>query len=182
MPPRNNPPDEATPLEGVVVRDILADAAPLPRELQGLFTLTAWRDSLIKGEPYKEVDPDFLSRKLMLQTLNSATLEDVFEQKGMRKLQEAIPNTPGAGTGNIAITELYVTDSDFGEGAPCYVIFGAVDMDSGALVQYTTGATQLQIQMLRALSFGHWPIRGNIKRIDRKDKGGRYLFWMFPPD
>ncbi|HVB66180.1 MAG TPA: hypothetical protein VND01_00625, partial [Candidatus Acidoferrales bacterium] len=112
----------------------------------------------------------------------AASLDEVFEQNQIRRLQQSVPNVPDAGTGPIAINDVYVTASDFGEGAPCYVILGTTHLETGEVAKYTTGAQQLQAQILAALSFGRWPIHCNIKRIDRKDRGGRYLFWMYPPE
>lgn len=153
-----------------------------PAQLAGIIDVRAWAESLVTRVAYAEPNPDFLSMMLMAQTLMAETAEDVLAQSSIRKLQEAIPNVPGAGTGPIEINDLYVTSSDFGEGAPCYVILTAMDLETGVVDKYTTGAQQLQSQILRLLSLGVWPIRCQIKRTERKDKGGRFLFWLFPPD
>jgi hypothetical protein len=68
------------------------------------------------------------------------------------------------------------------EGAPCYMILDYISLDTGAKRKTTTGATQLQAQILRLIGFGIWPIRCQIKRTERKDKGGRFLFWLYPVD
>ena len=182
MAANGNEPSGQLVKRGISVADILQNPAPLPDELQGLFDLKSWATSLITHEPYNEPNPEYLSQMLMVQTLTAATIEDVFAQQSVRKLQEAIPNVPQASTGAIAINDLYVTSSDFGEGAPCYMIFGAADLETGLFARYSTGAQGLQAQVIRILSFGMWPIKCKITRMDNKDKGGRFMFRMFPPD
>lgn len=157
-------------------------AENLPATLTESLDLTSWANALVNRTPYEEPDPDYLSRMLIMQTLMAATPDEVLNQNGVRKLQESIPNVPGGGTGPIEITDLYVTSSDFGEGAPCYIIFEATDLETGFKAKYSTGAQQLQAQILSMLKFGQWPIKCNIKRTERKDKGGRFLFWMYPAD
>lgn len=156
--------------------------ARLPETLDGLFTLSAWAESLINGKPYTEPNPGYLSRLLLIQTLEATTPEQVFSPNDLDGLQKIVGNAPGAGTGPIEINGLYVAKSDMDEGAPCYMILDYVSMDTGVLRKTTTGATQLQAQILRLLGFGIWPIKCQIKRTERKDKGGRFLFWLFPPD
>jgi hypothetical protein len=182
MSPRNTPSTEVATVDGTVARKPLQVIAPLPAQLDGLIVLQEWHDSLMYRDPYSEPDPEYLSRMLLSQTLTAESADAVMAQSGIRKLQEAIPNVPGAGTGPVAITDLYVTGSDFGEGAPCYMILTAIDLETEFETKYSTGAQMLQAQVLRLLALGNWPIRCNIKRLDRKDKGGRFLFWMFPPD
>jgi len=182
MPPRNQRNDNPDTPIGEIAKPIIMEHAPLPPELESKFSLSAWAESLVNGVPYVEPDPSYLSRLLIMQTLTAASLDEVFEQNQIRRLQQSIPNVPDAGTGPIAINDVYVTASDFGEGAPCYVILGTTHLETGEVAKYTTGAQQLQAQILAALSFGSWPIHCNIKRIDRKDRGGRYLFWMYPPE
>lgn len=179
---RNSQNDNDGASSGEVVQPLVNSRAPLPDELARKFNLTSWAESLVNGVPYVEPDPNYLSRLLIMQTLTAASLDEVFEQNQIRRLQQSIPNVPDAGTGPIAIDDVYVTASDFGEGAPCYVILGTTHLETGEVAKYTTGAQQLQAQILAALSFGTWPITCNIKRIDRKDRGGRYLFWMYPPE
>lgn len=158
------------------------DGAQLPTQLQGVIVLSSWANALMNHTPYDEPDPDYLSRTLLFQTLTAETADEVLTQGGIRKLQESIPNVPGASTGPVEIFGLYVTGSDFGEGAPCYMILTLRDLETGFESKYTTGATQLQAQILRLISLGVWPIRGKITRTERKDRGGRFLFWLFPPD
>lgn len=154
----------------------------LPAQLDGRFTLSSWAASLVNGAPYHEPDPEYLSRLLLVQTLTAENEAAVFDRAGIKGLQDAIPDSPGAGTGLGFINDLYIAESDKQDGYPCYMIFSFLDADSQTEQRYTTGAGQLQAQVLRLLSLGVWPIPCQIKRIDRKDKGGRYLFWLYPPD
>jgi len=180
MPPRNNTPDGDDISTGEVVKPLVSERAPMPAQLEGKIYLSAWAESLVNGAKYVEPDPNYLSRLLIMQTLTATSLDEVFEQGGIQGLQKAIPNVPDAGTGPIVITDLYVTGSDLNEGVPCYVILTTTHMETGVVTKFTTGAQQLQAQILAALSWGQWPIPCQIKRTDRKDKSGKYLFWMFP--
>jgi hypothetical protein len=165
-----------------MVAPLIKSTAALPEELQGVIDLSKWAESLINHAPYDEPDPNYLPRLLLIQTLEATAPEQVFTPNDLDGLQKIIGNMPGAGTGPIEIDGLYVASSSMSEGAPCYMILDYVSLDTGVRRKTTTGATQLQAQILRLLGFGIWPIRCQIKRTERKDKGGRYLFWLFPPD
>jgi hypothetical protein len=177
---KQNPDVDST--DGTVVKPLIAEGVALPDDLYGKLDLSVWAESLINRRPYTEPDPEYLSRMLLTQTLMASDVDAVFEQAGIRKLQEAIPNVPNGGTGPITIYDLYVTGSDFGDGAPCYMILSVRDMETGMESKYTTGASQLQAQILKLISLGNWPIKCQIKRTERKDRGDRFLFWLFPPD
>jgi len=151
-------------------------------EVKSVIDFTSWANALINGREYAEPDPGRLQRILMMQVLTATTMDEILAQNSVGKLQEIVPNVPGAGTGPIEITDLYVTGSDFDEGMPCYIIVGCVNLDTGEETRFTSGSSYLQTQVLAMLGLGNWPIRCQIKRIDRKDKGNRFLFQMFPPD
>jgi hypothetical protein len=178
-----NPPtrDVAIPTSGTI-NELLAGKLKLPKAVTDVIDVQGWARSLITHEVYKEPDPDYLARLLLLQTLSAESLDALFEQGAIAKLQEAIPNVPGAGTGPIEIYDLYVTDSDFGEGAPTYLILSTRHLEHGMEKRYTTGATQIQAQVMLAICKGWWPLKCQISRTDRKDKGDRYMFWLIPPD
>lgn len=165
-----------------MVAPLIQASTPLPAELADHLDLSAWAESLINHRPYAEKDPNYLSRLLLIQTLEATSPEQVFNPNDLDGLQKIIGNAPGAGTGPIEIDGLYVASSGMSEGAPCYMILDYVSLETGNRRKTTTGATQLQAQILRLLGFGIWPIRCQIKRTERKDKGGRFLFWLFPPD
>lgn len=164
------------------INELLAGKLALPDEVTRIIDVQGWARSLITHEAYHEPDPDYLARLLLLQTLSAETLDDMFAQGAIKKLQEAIPNVPGAGTGPIEIYDLYVTESDFGEGAPMYLILSTRHLEYGTETKYTTGATQIQAQVMLSICKGWWPLRCQITRTDRKDKGDRYMFWLIPPD
>ncbi len=165
-----------------VVAPLIGSTAALPAELADNLSLSKWAESLINGAPYKEPDPNYLSRLLLIQTLEATEPEQVFKPNDLDGLQKIIGNAPGAGTGPIEINGLYIAESDMSDGAPCYMILDYVSLDTGMKRKTSTGATQLQAQILRLLGLGVWPIRCQIKRTERKDKGGRFLFWLFPVD
>lgn len=162
------------------------NAAPgtvaLPRDLADVIDLTSWANALINRTKYREPDPDYLARTLLMQTLTADTVEAAFEQGGIRKMQESIPNTPGAGTGPILIYGLYVAKSDEEDGPGSYMILDTRGLADGVEAKYTTGSQGLQAQVLTMIKLGNWPIRCSIGRTDRQDRGGRYMLWMFPPD
>lgn len=182
MTSKNDAANQAEPVQGKVVGVFPQTEAQLPDALRDTIDLTAWANSLVRKVKYQEPDPDYLSRMLLMQTLTADTPEAVFEQNGIRKLQQSVPNVPGASTGPIEINDIYVTGSDFGEGAPCYMILSVTDLETGEDSKYTTGAGQLQAQILKLISLGQWPIKCKITRTERKDRGDRFLFWLFPPD
>lgn len=174
--------DEIVPKGTAPINRLLAGELELPKDVTDVIDVRGWAQSLITKVEYKEPDPDYLQRMLLLQTLSAETLEDVLSQAGIRSLQKSIPDTPGGTTGPIEIYGLYVTDSDFGEGAKTYLILSTRDLETGMEVRYTTGAQQVQAQVLAAICLGVWPLKCRITRTERKDKGGKFMFWVGPPD
>lgn len=155
---------------------------PAIAELHELIDFTSWGNALINGTEYIEPDPQHLVRQLLLGVLQASTVDEVLSENGVGKLQQMIPDAPGQGTGPLLVTELYVTSSDFGEGAPCYIIATCHDLDTGEGTKFSTGAQYLQTQFLAMINLGNWPIQCKIKRINRKDRGGRFLLQMYPVD
>lgn len=141
-----------------------------------------WVRAILLGEKYKEPDPDFISRKLALETMMGASIDDVFAQNNIQKVQDLIPNDPGAESEPFEITDLYVAASDYETGNPCFVIVEATYLESGEETKFTTGATNVQAILIGLLMNNAWPIRCKFKRGDSKDKGGRYLLFLMPPD
>ena len=160
----------------------LTAGAKLPAAFSKVINLEAWARAVAYGEPYDEPNPDFISRMLALLTITGETAEEVFENAGVIGLQKKLPDTPGASTGPLEITDLYVAKSDFETGNQTYTIISGHDLTSGEDFKTTTGATNVQATLIGLLKLGHWPIRCQFKRGDTKDKGGKYLIFMLPPD
>lgn len=154
----------------------------VPAVISDVVDMTGWAASLVNGMAYEDPDPGYLNRKILLQTLKAATIEEVFADNEMLHMQDWVPDYPGAYVGPLEIDDLYVTGSDFGEGMPCYMIWGGTDLSQDMRFKVTTGATGLQGQTLRLISLGEWPIRCVVKRQPSKDKGGRHLLRMWPPN
>lgn len=179
-PPKSK--EVATKAPGGILGKLMAGEAVTPDQFEGVINFHSWARALLNREDYEEPNENYLATLLMMQTLTSSTIDEVFAQGAVRKLQESVPQVPGASTGPIEIFELYVTGSDFGEGAKTYIIFSARDLETGAETRYSTGSQGIQSQMMALLLMGNWPVRCRIFRLDRKDKGGKYLFWVGPPD
>jgi hypothetical protein len=101
---------------------------------------------------------------------------------GVDGLQEWVPDQPNATTGPIEITDLYVASSDFQVGAKTFVIMTCVSLMDGTDRKTTTGAIGIQSKLIGLIKLGHFPIQCQFKRGDSKDKGGRYLLHLLPPD
>lgn len=169
-------------IKGGTVKALLDGTLKIPDAITRVIDVQGWARSVITGEAYTEPDPEYLSRMLLLQTLTSESIEEAMNQQGIHKLQEWIPNVPGAGTSPIEVSGLYVAVSDFDEGLPTYIIVDGINMTTGLRERFSTGAGQLQAQFMVALCLNQFPLKCQVKRTDRKDKGGRYLFWLYPPD
>lgn len=161
---------------------ILVRTDLIPDAVNAIINVEAWASAIVRRTEYKEPDPDFIMRMLAIQAITAQTPEGVFRQANIHKAQEWITDAPGAGTGPIEITDLYVAASDFETGNPSYVIMSCVNLETGEEYKLTTGATNIQATLIGLLANGVWPIRVQIKRGDMKDKGGRYLLFMLPPD
>lgn len=153
-----------------------------PEALQRIVNMDNWAVSLLSGAPYTEPDPEFVSRMLVFQTLTAESVPDIFRQAGIQGLQHMIPDTPGANTGPQELLDIYVAASDFETGNPTYVICTTMDLELGEEKRWHTGATNVQATLLALLDHGVWPIRFQVKRGDGKDRGGRYLLFVLPPD
>lgn len=158
------------------------DYRNVPPALNSIIHVEGWVKSILLKERYTEPNPDFISTMIAFQTITSQSVEEVFAQAGVKGLQQTLANVPGATTGPIEITDLYVAESDYEVGSPCFVIITATDLETGEEWKRTTGATNVQATILGLLLNGMWPIRCQIKRGETKDKGGRYLLFVLPPD
>lgn len=173
---------------GAVQRRVMAPAPhlvnpqPLPPELDGLFYVQSWAKSLLTGADYNEPNPEYMSQRMLMLTASATTLEELFTENTLEGLQKLLPNEPWASTGPIMFTDLYVAKSDLEDGAKTYMLFSYLSKETGAETTTSTGATQLQLQVCSMLGMGIWPIEGQIKRTDRKDRGGRYLIRFYPED
>lgn len=154
----------------------------VPEALGAIINVQEWASSLLRKTPYHEPNPEFISTMIAFQTITAQSIEEVFAQSGVKGLQDTIADSPGATTGPIEITDVYVAASDFEAGNPCFVIITATDLETGEEWKRTTGATNVQATILGLLLNGMWPIKCQIKRGDTKDKGGRYLLFVLPPD
>ena len=156
--------------------------AKVPEVISSVVNVTAWVSAVLTGSAYIEPDPEFVARRIAFATITAETIEAVFAQANIKGLQKIIPDTPGATTGPLELVDLYVASSDFETGNPSYVIVTAIDMELGTELKFTTGATGVQSTLIGLLLHGVWPIKCQIKRGDGKDKGGRHLLFVLPPD
>lgn len=154
----------------------------VPAELGAIINMESWASAILRKTPYKEPNPDFISTMLAWDTMSAQTLDEAFAVARVRRVQRWIPDTPGASSGPIEITDLYVAPSDFETGNPCFIIITATDLTNGDTFKASTGATNIQATVFALLCNRHWPIRCQIKRGDTKDKGGHYLLFLLPPD
>lgn len=154
----------------------------VPEALSAVINMESWASAILRKTPYKEPNPDFVSTMLAWQTMTAQSVEEAFRQAGVHQIQTMIADTPEATTGPIEITDLYVAPSDFETGNPTYVIITAVNLETGEEWKATTGATNVQATIFALIVNQMWPIRCQIKRGQTKDKGGRYLLFVVPPD
>lgn len=165
-----------------VEQSILDGVAKLPDALSGTIDLHAWYKSLANGDKYISKDPNAIMRKLVMQTANAKTADELFERNKAFGLQGLIPNVPGRGSGPIDIIGLNVVESHMDGGIPCFMVLEIQSRRTGETLITTTGAQEMQMQVLGCLTFGIWPIPCQIKRIDVKDKGGRHMLRLYPLD
>jgi hypothetical protein len=160
----------------------LTRPSELAREFSGIADIEAWARSIVYGEKYKEPDPDFIARQLALLKITAENVDDVFSESGVIGLQNLLSDTPAAEYGPFEIINLYVAASSYDVGNPTFVIITGALLSDGAIFRTTTGATQIQSTLIGLISNDVWPIRAKFKRGTSKDKGGRYLMFMLPPD
>lgn len=154
----------------------------LPERFFTIINPETWVNAILYGDKYSEPDPDFISRLLAAESIFAETPADAFASMGVHKLQAWLADRPGETTGPIEITDLYVAESDFETGNPTYVLVSFIHLGTGEEGKFSTGATNIQATLIGLLRNGVWPIRCQIKRGDSKDKGGRFLMFMLPPD
>jgi hypothetical protein len=154
----------------------------LPEVVSKFIDVPSWANSILHGDAYEEPDPDFISRLLAAQAIFAETTEEAFAAAGVNRLQDTLPDTPGAVIGPFEIIDLYVAKSDYTTGNAAFVLLTVVMLDSGEEFKYSTGATGIQASLIGLLRLGTWPIRAKFKRGDSKDRGGHYLMHLMPPD
>lgn len=171
------------PASKKVSREIaLTQGASLPAEYSARVNFEGWARSVVFGEKYREPDPDYLSRLLAAQAIMASSVEELFAERSPLGLQNMIEDTPGAKSPPLELTELYVTSSDMETGAPCYLIATCLNLETGEEVRFTTGALPVQSYLIALLKLGVNPVRFRIVRGDMKDKGGKHLLTVQPPE
>lgn len=160
----------------------LTAGAKLPAPFSAIINFESWARAIVLKEKYHEPNPDFISTMLAMQAISAETIEDVFQASGILKLQEMLPDAPRESTGPLEIIDLYVASSDFETGNATFVILTAVKMMTGDTIKFSTGATNVQATLIGLLRHGVWPMKIQIKRGESKDKGGRFLLHVLPPD
>lgn len=153
-----------------------------PPDMEKYMPAERWIRALLLGEKYAEPDPDFLSRMLAAEVIFAGTVEEVFKQGMVKGLQELMPNTANARSEPFELESVYVMESDYETGNPCYVVMRGTYLESGDDFITTTGATSIQAQLIALIGMGQWPIRAMFCRGDIKDKGGRFLLFLTPPE
>lgn len=165
-----------------IPRKELTTGAKLPEAFSAIINLEGWAQSIVYGVPYKDPNPDYISMMLAMLTITADNEMDVWQQDGILGVQKLVPDSPGAKSEPFEITDLYVTASDYETGAPCFCIISARYLGSGDDVKCTTGALNIQATLIGLLKLGTWPIRAKFLRGESKDKGGKYLLFLMPPD
>lgn len=165
------------------IQSVLNGALPeLPAALANTVNLRGWLASLLTGAEYTEPDQGFLSREMGLNVLlddGDPLTSDVAE---LPHLQDIVDNYPGASTGPIRITDLYVVPSDLDEGSATYLILTWLNLETNEVMRCSGGSTPVQVRLAKCLMVGTWPIECQIVRDKSKDKGGRFLLTVWPVD
>lgn len=161
---------------------ILVRTDLIPEGVSTIINMEAWASAIVRGTKYVEPAPGFIERTIALKAITAETVDEVFERAEIRRVQQWIPDTPDATSGPLELIDLYVAPSDFETGNPTFVIMTVISTETGEEFKATTGAMNVQASLIGLLANGVWPIRFQIKRGDVKDKGGRYLLFMLPPD
>lgn len=163
------------------IKGQLAKAA-WPEHLSSQINFPEWVSAVALGTDYKEPIPGYISKMLAIEAILAPTPEQVYKASGVKGLQEILADAPGATTGPHEIIDLYVAESDIETGYSCFVIVEWFDLEMGTREKWTTSATNIMSTLIGLLKFGQWPIRCQIKRGDSKDKSGKHLLLMLPPD
>lgn len=154
----------------------------LPAHVTAKIDLKNWMETVFNGVPYTAMDGEAMNRLMLLALLEAESLEEVLSESVGEKLQDMVPNEAWASTPPLEITDVGVYPGDAEKEPSTYLVIRATDLESGDQIRFSTGATNVQVQMMKMLSIGAWPIRCCLKRIDKKDQGGRYIFRMTLPD
>lgn len=160
----------------------MPDIRKIPPALTTFINPTGWISAILYGDTYTEPNPDFIPTMLAAQSIYADTPEEAFASAGVTGLQKALPDRPGETTGPFELIDLYVAASDYETGNPTFVLMTVLHMETGETLKWSTGATNIQASLIGLLRNGVWPIRAQVKRGDSKDKGGRYLMHLLPPD
>jgi hypothetical protein len=160
----------------------LDNAKPLPELMVGRVDGLSWAKAIVLGEKYTEPNPDFLSRRMLQLKLNATDLFHTFEQNALQKLQQWVGDAPGSSTGPLMLQDVYVVPSSIEGGMPTFVIVDYTHMQTGESNTFSTGASNVQSFILKALVLGIWPVRCQIKRTDIMTKNGKYMLDVFPHD
>lgn len=153
----------------------------MPLGVSNTVDVNAMAASLIQGVPYKALEEGFVARLLALQTLGATTLEEILSNAGVTHLNDWLPNVPDAKSTVHEIYDFVVDQSDYSSGCPCYVVMSVIDMETGADFKMSTGALQVQIQLLRAVAAGTFPMPVRFCRASNQGQGDSYPLMLGMP-
>lgn len=156
--------------------------SPLPPALAETIDLRGWLKSLLTGADYSEPDPGYLSREMSLNVLLGEGTGLTSEPDELPHLQDIVDDFPGATTGPIRITDLYIVPSSLDEGSKTYMILTWVSLEDNIVTRCSGGSMPVQTRIAKQLMVGNWPIDCQIVRDKTKDKGGRFLLTVWAVD
>lgn len=151
-----------------------------PPEVEKYVPAERWIRAILLGEKYVEPDPDFLSRMLAAEVIFAGSVEEVFKQGLVVGLQKLAPDTAGWESEPFELESLYVMESDYETGNPCYAVMRGVWLTSGEDFVTTTGATAIQAQLIGLVANGQWPVRAKFCRGEMTDKSGKHMLFLAP--
>lgn len=161
---------------------VLKLSAEVMKQVGGTIDLKAWVACVFNGEPYEAMNGEEMQRQMLLRVLEAETVDEVLSEDVGEKLQDMVPNFPDASTPPLELISVAVLPGDAENDPSTYLVIRARDIENGGEIRFSTGATNIQVQMMRILSLGVWPIKCIFKRVQKQDQGGRYIFRMSLPD
>lgn len=172
-----------------------ADAEPLPRRVPGAslapierFTVAEldqllaphtvsprdWIITLMTNEEMPEADADEQTLGMLASILLAGSSEEALSALNLQRAKEMCGGEPGGRSPALEFLGARSLKSDYDEGATCYMIADAVQLDTGERIRFTTGARAVQMVMAKHIYEGWIPFRGALEIRRERTRRGFY--------
>lgn len=133
-----------------------------------------WIRSLMTNDEWPESDPEEMALGMMAQILMAESSDEALKALDLERAKDLCGGAPGGRSPALEIYGARALKSEYEEGAACYTIISAVNLQTGEKIRFTTGARAVQMVVAKHLYEGWIPFRAALEIRREKTRNGFY--------